>query len=201
MRSITRLKSTIEIAKGHRPTPRISPFCVSVSENSRPQSSISIVRTMKPKAVVTRAMKEPRKRRRWAAVGAAAEVGELMRAEDRLARGPAQTPAGERPVAGRSGFVVERDHAVEAAVEHGEHDLLDLLVLGVRQVDVARGGVLEGHDEAVREAALQSLGRAVAAAAEAQESRDAPAQRAELAEDGVDVLLRHVAADPEEDHV
>ena len=47
------------MAKGQRPTPKISPCCVFERLNSAPHSPMTWARTMKPKAVAMRAMKHP----------------------------------------------------------------------------------------------------------------------------------------------
>lgn len=50
-------------ANGQNPTPRMSPFCVSLRLNSVCHSPMTCARTTKPKAQVTSAMKQPQKRR------------------------------------------------------------------------------------------------------------------------------------------
>src|SRR6266436_6080489 len=75
--SMSRLSSTIVIAKGHRPTPSNSPFCVSESTNSTPQASTTSARSTKQKDVATMAAKE------------AANILVSGAAEDRFTLGPA----------------------------------------------------------------------------------------------------------------
>ena len=59
--SITKLNNIILMQNGHSPTPKISPFWVSLRANSTPQSPITWVLTIKPNDVAVRAAKQPQK--------------------------------------------------------------------------------------------------------------------------------------------
>src|SRR5690242_265201 len=61
MRSMISESSTMLIAKGQRPTPASSPFCVSDNPNSTPHASIENARRMKQKDVATSAAKHTAK--------------------------------------------------------------------------------------------------------------------------------------------
>src|SRR6218665_1803179 len=56
MVSIAKLKSTMLIANGQRPTPAISPICVLVKLNSLPHCGNVSARRTKPKEVVDKAI-------------------------------------------------------------------------------------------------------------------------------------------------
>ena len=61
MRSMIRLNRMMLMAKGQRPTPKISPFWVSLRLNSTPQSPMICARTMNPNDVAMREMKQVQK--------------------------------------------------------------------------------------------------------------------------------------------
>ena len=67
---------------------------------------------------------------------------------------------------------VERDDAVEPAVEFGKDDLLDFFVFGMGQIAVTTGGVGEGHDKSVCEALIQAFAAGIGSAGEVEQPGD-----------------------------
>jgi len=96
---------------------------------------------------------------------------------------------------------VEGDHAVEAALQHGQQALHHPLMLRMGKVGVSGGPILEGHAEGMGEAPGQTLLGSVGAAAESGDPRDAIAQLPQLRKDGRDGVRRQVGAEAEQNQV
>src|SRR6188474_2617741 len=133
MRSITRLNRMIDTANGQMPTPRISPFCVSVRSNSFWRSPRIMMRRMNANDVAVRAMKHATNSRFFAAsvrlssmVRAGGE-GErcgrvsLHAAEHRL-RIELDAEVAEADFGRAARVHLRRDHALPQALGVGEVD-------------------------------------------------------------------------------